>query len=335
MAELSEKSFPFDSDEIEGTYDRSYLADDFARYFRAFISSGVFMKQSTNLQVIANGDMTVRLMPGAMIIDGYRYDVESDIIIQLDPADGVMNRIDRISATWSKEDRDVHYTLQKGELGFSPNPPACRRTADCKDYVLADVYIEAGAISIKQKDITDQRLNSKVCGLAFPFSDLDTSSFYAQLNDFYIEFVKKSDGSYDKFIEDMQAYLSGLETSGDSQLKDIVDTMEIFETMSEQDFLDWFNSIKKVLEDATNGEMLAELVSLMKNLYNMANQADIDRILNETYVDIGDTDGIFETATTSDIDDIISGDYVEQEENDNLFEDVDVETIVEEAFKEE
>ena len=54
MAEICEKSFPFDSEEISGEFDREYVADDFARYFRAFISSGTFMRSPTNLQVFAN-----------------------------------------------------------------------------------------------------------------------------------------------------------------------------------------------------------------------------------------------------------------------------------------
>ena len=72
MAEISEKSFPFDSDEIDGKYDREYFAEDWARYFAAFISSGTFLREPTNLQIIANGDMSVTLKPGSMMIDGTR-----------------------------------------------------------------------------------------------------------------------------------------------------------------------------------------------------------------------------------------------------------------------
>ena len=74
MAQETEKSFPCDAEVTETGYDKEYVAEDFARYFQAFISSGIFMKEDTNLQVIANGDMTVTLKAGKMIIDGYRYD---------------------------------------------------------------------------------------------------------------------------------------------------------------------------------------------------------------------------------------------------------------------
>lgn len=68
MALACEKSFPFDSEIVNGEYDRTYLADDFAQYFRELIYSGVFMKESTNLQVLANGDMTLTMKAGERLL---------------------------------------------------------------------------------------------------------------------------------------------------------------------------------------------------------------------------------------------------------------------------
>lgn len=193
MAEIIEKSFPFDSAEVNGQYDREYVADDFARYFRAFINSGVFMRTSTNLQVIANGDMTVTLKAGSIIIEGYRYELVEDLVLQLDPADGVTNRIDRVCITWSKSDRDIHYTVQKGTLAHEPVAVSVRRTAEYKDYAVADIYVAAGVISLTQTAITDQRLNSEVCGLATPFADFDTMTLYNKIEAYYAEMQKKTD----------------------------------------------------------------------------------------------------------------------------------------------
>lgn len=193
MGELSEKAFPFDSEKDNlGNNDREYFADDFARYFRSFISSGTFMRKADNLQIMANDDMTVTLRPGSMIIDGYKYDNVSDIIIPIEPADGVMNRIDRIAITWIKEERDIHVTIQKGQYSYTPIVPECRRTEEYKDYVVADIYIAAGAISITQDNITDQRLNTEVCGLAIAFCMIDTKMIFDQLQAFYQKVVAES-----------------------------------------------------------------------------------------------------------------------------------------------
>lgn len=216
MARESEKSFPFDSEIVNGEYDRTYTADEFAEYFRNFISSGIFMKESTNLQVVANGDMSVTLHPGKMIIEGHGYTNKKDIIINLDPADGVLDRIDRISITWSKADRDNHCTVQSSTYSYDPIEPECRRTAEYKDYVVADIRVKAGCVSISQEDITDQRLNSEVCGLAMPFAEIDTSEINKKLEAYYERVMKENDSwrqdekeSFDDWFATLQDKLSG------------------------------------------------------------------------------------------------------------------------------
>jgi len=233
MDNVSEKSFPFDAKIINGQYDRTYLADDFARFFRAFISSGVFMGTQTNLQVVTNGDMTVTIKKGSAIIDGYRYDLVQDAVIQITPADGLLNRIDRIAATWSKEDRKISYTIREGEYASVPTAPECRRGAEYRDYVLADIRVGAGAISITQSAITDQRLNSEVCGLANPFRELDTKMVFDQLQAFYQETVEKN---------------------------------KIWENEVREEFLAWFELMKDKLSEDAAGNLLAMINQVRKDL---------------------------------------------------------------------
>ena len=325
-----EKSFPFDAVEVNGKYDREYLADDFARYFRAFISSGTFMKESTNLQVMANGDMTVTLRQGKMMIDGYRYESLQDIVIPISPADGLLDRIDRIAITWSRKDRDMHYTLREGDFSYKPIPPECRRSAEYRDYVVADIYVAANRISITQSAITDQRLNRSVCGLAAPFMDFDTTLVFNQLQAFYQETVASANGTYERFVKDMEKYLEDLENSGNSQLGEIVRLLINFEGSSEQQWNEWFDGIRNTLSSVENGEMLEELLRLIKELYEFATDQDIDAILDGTYVDVENTGGIFEVATEEDIDAIIGGTYEDTGE-DPVQPDV-MEEIVNNAF---
>lgn len=226
MAAQSEKSFPFDAELVNGNYDRQYLADDFAMYFRAFIGSGVFLKESTNLQVIANGDMSVTLRPGKAIIEGYRYENEADLVLQLSPADGITNRIDRIAITWSKEDRDIHCTVQEGVASYEPTAPGCRRTADYIDYVVADVLVSAGAITINQSDITDQRLNSEICGLAIAFSEIDTTTIFNQFTAWYKETKEAGEAEIEKMLGDYTAWISNLEEEQRQECEQLVEEMK-------------------------------------------------------------------------------------------------------------
>lgn len=325
-------------DEGMPIFDRAETSELFALLFASLISDGVLARPSTCFQVLGTGmGLSVEIQPGFGMVKGHFAYNDEKMLLDIGSAPQKYNRIDRVVMRCNYLERTVEIVIKAGTEAANPVPPELIRptAGDYFELCLANIRLTARQTAITQSSITDTRPDSSVCGYITQLIDhLDTDVFFAQLNSFYDEFVKKSDGSYEKFVADMRAYLSSLETSGDSQLKDIVDAMQNFKTISEQDFLDWFDSIKDMLESATNGEMLEEILRLMKNLYNMANQDDIDRILNEKYVDIEDTDGLFEVATTSDIDDIIGGTYVEQEEDDNLLEDINVETIVEGAFKE-
>lgn len=259
MAEVSEKSFPFDAKEVNGKYDRECIAEDFARYFRAFISSGVFMEKPANLQIIANSDMTVTLKPGDLIIDGYRYENEADIIIQLDPADGVLNRIDRIAATWSKEDRDIHYTVQKGAIEYEPSPPAARRTAEYKDYVLADVYVAAGAISIRQADITDQRLNSALCGLAAAFCKIDTTQVFNQFMDWFQKIKADGESGIENLINTCNERLTSFEAQHDERIT-------AYETQQFQKCDDLLEELNGLISESAAGELKLEINEIGEEL---------------------------------------------------------------------
>ncbi len=303
MAEISERSFPFDAEEINGEYDRVYYAEDWRRYFKAFISSGTFMREPDNLQIIANGDMSVTLRPGAMIIEGARYDNENDIIINLEPADGVLSRIDRIVITMSKtKERDNHYEVLTGEYSYSPKPPECRRTADNKDYVLADIEVHAGAIKIDQTNIIDQRLNSEVCGLAIPFANIDTSGIFLQLQAFYektekecAEWQQEEKDSWSEWLNstetqgnaeiaaliqqfqdfknenesEITAWLKSIKEKGNTDLAVITQQLLDFRNENESEFIEWFEKMKELLGSVDVGKLATEMDSLSSRLDNI------------------------------------------------------------------
>lgn len=188
----TEYAFPFDAELQGGEYDRTYIADDFARYFRAFISSGIISDgkdPGTNLQLIANGDMTTTLKAGNIIIDGYRYELKEDLVFTHSAADGVLNRIDRMAITLDVAGREITANIRESNMSYDPIAPECRRNSEYKDYIVADVYIAANESGITQTVITDTRLNTAICGIAVPFVNVDTTETFIQLQALYEEAV--------------------------------------------------------------------------------------------------------------------------------------------------
>lgn len=280
MANESEKSFPFDSANVGGVFDREYVADDFARYFRAIISSGMFMAESTNLQVIANGDMTVTLKKGDLIIEGYRYENVSDITIQLQPADGIMNRIDRIALTWSRQDRDIHFTLRQGTNSYEPVAPECRRTADYIDFVTADVYVQAGTISITQADITDQRLNSELCGIATPFTEVDTTTIFNQF----------------------ESWFENLAGKGDNEVRELIETYDSWIINLKNEELDKCEELVREMQDILSGSAAGKLQIEIDELKAADTEMSSDIFLNK-YGFIGKTTTFNEDGSITEVDD--------------------------------
>lgn len=182
----------FDAELVGDEYDRSYLAEQFAAYFASFIGNGVFGGKSDELQIVAmeNPSMQVAALSGQGWINGYWYENTDDLYLPVEVADGVLDRIDSVVLRLGFAERDMWLTVKKGVSSNNPIAPELVRNADYYELQLATIHIKAGALNIKQADITDTRLDSNVCGFVVALlTEFDTTAFYAQLNS-WLEEVK-------------------------------------------------------------------------------------------------------------------------------------------------
>lgn len=179
--------------------DRRVKADFFARFLGSFIGNGIYPNPSTNLQVIANGDMTVTVKAGKAWVNGVFYENTADKVITLDVADGVLKRIDRIVVSDITLERDTYSKVKKGSFASSPVAPALQRDADAYDLGIADIYIGAGATSITQVNITDLRLNNTYCGIVHGlFDQVDGETLFIQFQAIFDDFMESLEGVLDE-----------------------------------------------------------------------------------------------------------------------------------------
>lgn len=249
-----ERSFAWDADPVNGEYDRVYYFADFANYFSTFVENGYVPKHQDALSVMANDDMTVSLNIGKLFMDGYMYENTDPLILNIDPADGVLSRIDRISITWSKSKKEICAGVIKGEPSYSPVAKVIRRNADYKDYIVADVEIRAGAIRILQKDIIDQRLNDEVCGMAVGFlNQINTRELYLQIQEDLKFFRETSESGFvdwkNSFESAMELWTGGQQADFQKWKQNAKEEMqeyfEDFQTTTET----WIDHIKDSLDD--------------------------------------------------------------------------------------
>ena len=175
---MAEKSSFFTS--LNG--DRKYKASDFAEYFKTFIGNGVFPNPSTNLQVIANGDMTLTVSQGNAWINGYMYSNTYNLILTVKNSDSSLKRIDRVVVKCDFINREIKAYIKEGVFSQNPNAPTLTRDTDAYELCIAEIQVDNGVVAIQQSKITDTRLNTEICGIVTQTVEtIDTTTLFNQI----------------------------------------------------------------------------------------------------------------------------------------------------------
>ena len=228
------------------SHDRTYKAEDWAEYFASFIGNGVFPVPSTGLQVVANDGMKLNVKTGKAWINGYFYFNTGDLAVELGTADGQLNRIDRVVVRWDLTNRVMSVKVKSSSFSASPTAPALQRDADVYELALADIYVGAGVTVITQSKITDQRLNTSLCGVvAAVVQQIDTAAFNAQLQAWFAEYQSLSAAEYNTLV----SYMNSLKLQGNTQYEAFEQHMADFETQAAADFNAWFNGLQNIFAE--------------------------------------------------------------------------------------
>lgn len=269
-----EKSSFFDSVVVNGEFDRQYLAEDFANYFNSFIANGIFPNPSSQLQVIADEGMKVKVSPGKAWVNGYFYENTDDLFLQIDNADGVLSRIDRVvlRLDLSEEGRELRVHIKKGKYSNEPAGEDLQRDAMMYELCLAELNINAGTVNIRQSNITDTRLSKELCGISHGTIDqVDTETLFKQYQDWYKEVTLQGENDINGIIQEF-----------DTQYKQILeDWGQWFITTTqakENEFNEWFSNIKNILDENVATKLYAAIEDLQQS---KASQEDVENIIKD------------------------------------------------------
>lgn len=163
--------------------DRVYDANDFSEWLKKFYTTGVF---NGDLAVTASGGMTVSVSSGYVNIEGKVKLFSTPTTLTIATAGGTYERIDTVVAECNYSDREITVKVVTGAYSTSPTATAPVRTAAAYQLVLAQIDVAAGATEITQKNITDKRMDSNVCGLVTgTVSQIDFSTVKAQFDSWF------------------------------------------------------------------------------------------------------------------------------------------------------
>lgn len=217
-------------------FDRAESSDFLAMFISHIISDGVLGQPGDCFQVLAGEGMKLRVSPGFAVIQG-RFAVDRNVsTVTIPTAPTSHKRMDRVVLRANYHQRLCELVVKEGVPAAVPVPPELLQpeSGDYYELCLATVLVGQNQGVITQANITDTRYDSRVCGVVTQVIDhLNTSVFFAQLDQFYREFVTKSDASYAQFVIDMQTCIDALQASGDAQLLKL-----------NGEFVAWFDGVK-------------------------------------------------------------------------------------------
>lgn len=141
-----------------GDWDRKYLAEQFARYFSKFTSTGVMNDEPNQLKVSAGSGMNVTVAIGFAYINGYWCYNDLPLILNVPLNETPSTRYDSVRVRWNATTRRI-------EILYIADDIVNVRNDSYYDLQLAQIKVDPSVSSISSEDITDVRFNDTLCGL--------------------------------------------------------------------------------------------------------------------------------------------------------------------------
>ncbi|WP_461366634.1 hypothetical protein [Candidatus Darwinibacter acetoxidans] len=159
--------------------EREYTAAQFAEYFSRFLSDGLYTQDGkAGLKVTAGSGLSVDVAAGYAFVRGYMYHNDATINKALEPADSILDRIDRIVLRFDEVAREIKIDVLTGDFSSTPQPPEITVTDTVKELTLAQVLVRHGASTVT---VTDERF-SDTCGLVSSLIEVPTQEMWDAWN---------------------------------------------------------------------------------------------------------------------------------------------------------
>ena len=138
----------------DGSYDRTYDANDISNYLGGLISDGVVQSSADALQVsVEQASMQVQIRPGRAFLNNRWFTADSVIALPLTRAHGTLSRITAVALHFDEVNREVTPVCIDGTLASSPVPP----TLDKTYLLLGLVKVPANPSNLSKITVSDSR----------------------------------------------------------------------------------------------------------------------------------------------------------------------------------
>ncbi len=192
--------------------DRKYNAETMSRYFAGLFSRGVLQNYKGKFTVKPGDGMSVVIPTGkAYFSDGKWIENTSDIVLDIDASDVILNRVDSIVLRSDTNDstRNAAVLLKKGTPAVSPLPPALQNSGGIEELRLCTIAVNKLAKNISQANILNTIPDISECGYVTGLIEqVDTGDLFLQYKQAYEEFRSDSQKRFDDWFADVKETMS-------------------------------------------------------------------------------------------------------------------------------
>lgn len=236
----------------DGTYDRTYNADQMSAYFEGLVSDGVYESVDDAMQVLAGTGMQVQVGAGRAIIDSKWIKNTAAYPLIINAAHVTLNRYTAIIIRLDLSARTIVITTKDGENATTPVKPVIANSETIKELCLAYVYVGRGVTAITQANIEDARPDNNVCGWVTGIvQQVDTSKLFLQWQTAYEEFYKQ-----------MQSWQNGQETEFSDWQQQQETGFSNWETSQKAAFDAWFSALTDQLNVNTYIQKFHKVINM-------------------------------------------------------------------------
>lgn len=243
--------------------DRAVTSEVLRQIYKRYFTNGVFgISDSTCFQVsVATGGGGVSIAPGACQIQGATGYEENAVTLEITPNSSNLPRIDTVVARLNDNSdyRSIYFDILEGTPAVTPTAPALTQSDSIWELGLCNIARAANSSVITNSNITDTRADSSRCGYVTAIQQLDTASLYQQFQAYIQEVQDALDAADATYNETAQNYLTTLETTGDAQLAAITEAFNAYAAVTEEEFNNWFASIRDILDEDVAGHLQNEI----------------------------------------------------------------------------
>ena len=229
-------AFPYDSlitveEDQTITLDRAIDSKLYRRLLSKYFTTGVFPNPGTGFQVLAN-EKFITVKAGCANINGIYAELENDQNINVTDYIRSDATVTLAVVIRHNDSYNVRATTIEVLSDIGNNLPVFTRNDTIYDLVVAKVTLEPNTITIHQSDVTDLRMHSEYCGIVSNvIKSIDTTTFYNQIQDDLLQFKNEE----------------------------------------QAEFIEWFETIKNIMDENVAGNLKKEIGEIADNLQNQIN----------------------------------------------------------------